>query len=386
MKVYMDNAATTAISETVLQAMLPWLKEGFGNPSSLHSWGREARRALGRARRQVAAALGAGENEIFFTSGGTESDNWALRGIALQRARPGHIVTTQIEHHAVLNTCRALEKLGWRVTYIKPDALGFIDPGAVEAALEPDTALVSVMAVNNEIGAVEPIAEIAAICRGRGVPFHTDAVQAVGHIPLNVNCGIDMLSLSGHKLHAPKGVGVLYMREGVRVASIMTGGEQESKRRAGTENVASIVGLGVAIEQACADIARRGAELAQKRDYMLGRILGEIPETRLNGPRENRAPGNLNISFRCVEGEALLLNLDLKGIAASSGSACASGSPEPSHVLAAIGLSRDEIASSLRFSLGDSNTLEEIDYTVEVLKEAVARLRSLSPEWAEIAR
>lgn len=388
MKVYLDNAATTGVSEPVLEAMLPYLKQAYGNPSSVHSWGREARKALNNARRQVAAALGAREDEIFFTGCGTESDNWAVRGTAMAlRSKGRHIVTSAIEHHAILHTCQALEKEGWEVTYLPVDKHGFVSPADVEKAIRPDTVLVSIMAANNEIGTIEPIDEIGAICHAKGVLFHTDAVQAVGHVKFDLdNSSIDMLSLSGHKIHAPKGVGALYIRKGVRIDNIIQGGAQESRRRAGTENMASIVGLGKAIEIATTDIERRAAELSAKRDHMIERILTEIPETMVNGPRDKRLPGNVNISIRYLESEAVLLNLDLKGIAASSGSACTSGSLDPSHVLMATGISHELANGSLRMSLDESNTYEELDYAVDALKEIVARLREMSPLYADALR
>lgn len=388
MKVYLDNAATTGVSEPVLEAMLPYLKQAYGNPSSVHSWGREARKALNNARRQVAAALGAREDEIFFTGCGTESDNWAVRGTAMAlRSKGRHIVTSSIEHHAILHTCQALEKEGWEVTYLPVDKHGFVSPADVEKAIRPDTVLVSIMAANNEIGTIEPIDEIGAICHAKGVLFHTDAVQAVGHVKFDLdNSNIDMLSLSGHKIHAPKGVGALYIRKGVRIDNLIQGGAQESRRRAGTENMASIVGLGKAIEIATTDIERRAAELSAKRDHMIERILTEIPETMVNGPRDKRLPGNVNISIRYLESEAVLLNLDLKGIAASSGSACTSGSLDPSHVLMATGISHELANGSLRMSLDESNTYEELDYAVDALKEIVARLREMSPLYADALR
>ncbi len=388
MKVYLDNAATTGVSEPVLEAMLPYLKQAYGNPSSVHSWGREARKALNNARRQVAAALGAREDEIFFTGCGTESDNWAVRGTAMAlRSKGRHIVTSSIEHHAILHTCQALEKEGWEVTYLPVDKHGFVSPADVEKAIRPDTVLVSIMAANNEIGTIEPIDEIGAICHAKGVLFHTDAVQAVGHVKFDLdNSNIDMLSLSGHKIHAPKGVGALYIRKGVRIDNLIQGGAQESRRRAGTENMASIVGLGKAIEIATTDIERRAAELSAKRDHMIERILTEIPETMVNGPRDKRLPGNVNISIRYLESEAVLLNVDLKGIAAASGAAGTSGARDPSHGLMATGISHELANGSLRMSLDESNTYEELDYAVDALKEIVARLREMSPLYADALR
>lgn len=386
--VYLDNAATTGVSVPVLEAMLPFLKEAYGNPSSVHSWGREARKALNNARRQVAAALGAQENEIFFTGCGTESDNWAIRGTAMAKRDKGrHIITSAIEHHAVLHTCQALEKEGWEVTYLPVDREGFVSPSDVEKAIRPDTVLVSIMAANNEIGTIQPIDEIGAICHAHGVLFHTDAVQAVGHVAFDLDkSNIDMLSLSGHKIHAPKGVGALYIRKGVHIDNFMLGGAQESRHRAGTENMASIVGLGKAIEIATTDLERRASELAAKRDHMIERILTEIPETMVNGSRDKRLPGNVNISIRYLESESVLLNLDLKGIAASSGSACTSGSLDPSHVLMAIGISHELANGSLRMSLDESNSLDDLDYAVDTLKDIVARLREMSPLYADAQR
>ncbi len=381
--VYLDNAATTGVSTPVLEAMLPYLRENYGNPSSVHRWGRNARKALNNARRQVAAALGAQEDEIFFTGCGTESDNWALRGTAYAlRDKGRHIITSSIEHHAILHTCEALEKEGWQVTYLPVDREGFVSPESVAAAIRPDTVLVSIMAANNEIGTIEPIEEIGAICHAHGVLFHTDAVQAVGHIPFNLDqSDIDMLSLSGHKIHAPKGVGALYIRRGVHIENLIYGGGQESRHRAGTENMASIVGLGRAIELATDDIPRRAAELSAKRDHMIDRILSEIPGIVLNGSRQRRLPGNVNISIRQLEsGESVLLNLDLKGIAASSGSACTAGSVDPSHVLIATGMPRKLANSSLRMSLDESNTLEDLDYAVDVLKDIIIKLREMAPQ------
>lgn len=386
--VYLDNAATTGVSEPVLEAMLPYLRERYGNPSSIHSWGRAARKALNNARHAVADALGAMESEIYFTGCGTESDNWALRGTAYAlRAKGRHIITSRIEHHAILHTCGALAKEGWEITYLPVDAEGFVDPADVAKAIRPDTVLVSIMAANNEIGTIEPIDEIGAICRRQGVLFHTDAVQAVGHIPFALDkSSIDMLSLSGHKIHAPKGVGAMYIRKGVHIDSLITGGAQESKKRAGTENMASIVGLGKAMQLATADIEKRAAALAKKRDYLTDRILTEIPDVLLNGSREKRLPGNVNISIRYLESEAVLLNLDLKGIAASGGSACTAGSVEPSHVLMAIGASRERANAALRLSLDESNTYDELDYTADTLKEIVQRLREMSGEYRAAMR
>lgn len=384
-RIYMDNAATTRVTEPVMEAMQPYFCEIFGNPMSIHSFGREARTAVETAREQVAKALGAKPNEIYFTGCGTESDNWAIRGAAYARMNKGkHIITSAIEHHAVLHTCEQLEKEGFEVSYIPVDEFGVIDMQALKAALRPDTTLVSVMAANNEIGTIQPIEEIAKLAKANGSLFHTDAVQAIGSIAFDVKAmGIDMLSLSGHKFHAPKGVGALYIRNGVKLQRLISGGAQERTQRAGTENLASIVGLGKAIELATTDIERHNTKVSAVRDRLIDRILTEIPHTRLNGHRTQRLPGNCNISFRFIEGEALLLSLDLKGIAASSGSACTSGSLDPSHVLLAIGLPHEIAHGSLRLSVNEENTLEQADEVVEALKVIVARLREMSPLWDE---
>ena len=380
-RIYMDNAATTRVTEPVMEAMQPYFCQMFGNPMSLYSYGREARKAVENARRQVATAINADPNEIYFTSCGSESDNWALRGAAYANLRKGkHLITSTIEHHAILNTCAALEKEGFEVTYVPVDEFGVLDVAALEKAIRPDTTLISIMSANNEIGTIQPIEEIAKIAHAHNILFHTDAVQAIGSIKFDVKAmGIDMLSMSGHKFHAPKGVGVLYIRRGVRLQRLITGGEQERGQRAGTENVASIVGLGKAIELATADIDGHNAQLSAIRDHLIERILAEIPYTRLNGHRTQRLPGNCNVSFRFVEGESMLLSLDLKGIAASTGSACASGSLDPSHVLLAIGLPHEVAHGSIRLSVNEENTMEQADYVVDALKEIVARLRSFSP-------
>ena len=333
------------------------------------------------AREQVARAINADVNEIYFTGCGTESDNWAVRGAAYENVKKGrHIITTAIEHHAILHTCAQLEKEGFEVTYLPVDEYGFVTPEQLEAAIRPDTTLVSIMTANNEIGTIEPIAELAAVCKKRGVLFHTDAVQAIGSVKIDVKAmQIDMLSMSGHKFHAPKGIGVLYIRKGVRLQQFMNGGAQERNRRAGTENLASIVGIGKAIELATADIDGHNAQLSAIRDHMIERILKEIPYCRLNGDPKTRLPGNVNVCFRFIEGESLLMLLDAKGIAGSSGSACTSGSLDPSHVLLAIGLPHEIAHDSLRLSLSEENTMEEADYVVDSLVEIVSRLRSMSP-------
>lgn len=380
-RIYMDNAATTRVTEPVFEAMRPYFCEIFGNPSSVHAFGREARKAVEQARRQVAAALGAQAGEIYFTGSGTEADNWALRGAAYaQKARGRHIITTQIEHHAVLHAAEQLEKEGFEVTYLPVDEDGVISLEALEKALRPDTTLVSIMAANNEIGAIQPIREAAKLARAHGALFHTDAVQAIGCVPIDVKAdGIDLLSLSGHKFHAPKGVGALYIRTGVKLQRLIYGGAQEKTQRGGTENVASIVGMGKAIELAMESMESRNAYVSGLRDRLIEGILRRIPETRLNGHRTRRLSGNVNVSIRYIEGEALLLSLDMKGIAGSSGSACTSGSLDPSHVLLAIGLPHEIAHGSLRLSLSEENTAEEVDYTIDALVEIVERLRAMSP-------
>ena len=388
MRVYMDNAATTRVIEPVFEAMKPYLCDIYGNPSSVHGFGREALTALDRARGQVAAALGAQSSEIYFTGCGTESDNWAIRGAAYARRNKGnHIITTQIEHHAVLHTCQQLEKEGFEVTYLPVDEFGLVHPEELEKALRPETTIVSIMYANNEIGTIEPIAELCKIAKAHGALFHTDAVQAVGHVPIDVKAlDVDMLSLSGHKLHAPKGVGALYIRKGLHIQRFMEGGAQERNQRAGTENVASIVAMGAAIELAVRHLNENVEKIAAMRDRLTKRILEEIPYTRLNGHQEQRLPGNVNVCFRFIEGEALLLSLDLMGIAGSSGSACTSGSLDPSHVLLAIGLPHEIAHGSLRLSLSEENTMEEVGYVVDALKKIVERLRAMSPLYDEFCK
>ena len=380
-RIYLDNAATTRVRPEVAEAVLPAMTETYGNASSVHSFGREAKKAMEKARAQVAAAIGAKKEEIYFTAGGSEADNWAIKGAAHALRRKGlHIITTSIEHHAVLHTCQALEKEGFEVTYLPVDEYGLVTPEQVEAAIRPDTILVSVMAANNEIGTIEPIAEIGAVCRAHKVLFHTDAVQAVGHMPLDVAAmQIDMLSLSGHKFYAPKGVGALYIRTGVRIENLIEGGAQERNRRAGTENVPAIVGMGTAIELITAEMAEENARISGLRDRLIAGILDAIPESRLNGHPTKRLPGNVNVSIRYIEGEALLLSLDMAGIAASSGSACTSGSLDPSHVLLAIGLPHEIAHGSLRLTIGRDNTQAEIDRVLEELPKIVSRLRAMSP-------
>ena len=381
MSVYMDNGATTRVTEPVMEAMQPYFCQIFGNPSSIHGFGRQARKAVEAARAQVAKAIGAEPREIYFTGCGTEADNWALRGAAYANVRKGrHIITTNFEHHAILHTCQQLEKEGFEVTYLPVDHDGLVTPEQLAAAIRPDTTLVSIMYANNEVGTIEPIPALAAVAGAKGVLFHTDAVQAIGHVPIDVKAqGIDMLSMSGHKFHAPKGIGVLYVRQGVRLQRLMYGGAQERAQRPGTENLAGIVGIGKAIELATADIGSRAADMRAIRDHMIGRILSEIPYTTLNGHPTQRMCGNINVSFRFVESESILLHLDMRGIAASSGSACTSGSLDPSHVLLAIGVSHERANGSVRLSLCEENTLAEADYVVDSLVEIVGRLRAMSP-------
>ena len=386
--IYVDNSATTPISKEVLDAMMPWLTEGYGNASSIYSKGREAGWALKGAREKIASILGAQPNEIYFTSGGSESDNWAIKGAAATMAKRGkkHIITTAFEHHAVLHTCAALEKQGFEVTYVPVHENGIVRVEDIEAAIRPDTGLVTVMYANNEIGTIQPIKEIGALCRERKIWFHTDSVQAFGHVPINVEeQNIDMLSISGHKIHAQKGVGLLYIKKGVVLPNLIEGGAQERGKRAGTENVAGIVGLAKAMEIASQNIEERGARTKVLRDKLIDNIL-KIERTRLNGDREQRLPGNVNISIEGIEGESLLLSLDMYGICASSGSACTSGSLDPSHVLLAIGLCHEVAHGSLRISLSDENTMEDVDRILEVLPGIVERLRSMSPLWEKIKK
>ena len=384
--VYADNAATTPVSKKVLDAMLPYYTEYYGNPSSLYSVGRDAKKPLELAREQVAKALGAFSNEVFFTSGGSEANNWAIKGVAHEMAKKGkkHIITSKFEHHAVLHTVEALKKEGFDVTYLEVYHNGLVKPEDVEAAIREDTALVTIMYANNEIGTIQPIPEIGAICKKHQVLFHTDAVQAVGNVPIDVKAqNIDLLSLSGHKLHAPKGVGALYIRRGVRRPNLIDGGAQERGRRAGTENVAGIVGLGVAITEACDTMEERNQRLTKMRDRLIEGA-SKIERSRLNGDKTHRLPGNFNMCFEGIEGESLLLKLDFAGICASSGSACTSGSLDPSHVLLAIGLPHEIAHGSLRISFSDQNTEEDVDYILEVLPDIVSYLRDMSPLWDEI--
>lgn len=381
-RIYLDHAATTPVDPQVLEAMLPYLTNGFGNPSSIHSFGRETRKAIEDARAVIAKEIGASAtNEIIFTGSGSESDNLAIRGIAYAyRQKGNHIITSSIEHHAVYDTCKALEKEGFKVTYLPVNEVGLVSVEAVVNALTPETILVSIMHANNEVGTVQPIAEISKILRERKIFFHTDAVQTVGTIPVNVqDLGVDLLSMAAHKFYGPKGVGALYVRKGIKLNQLIYGGAQERNRRAGTENIAGIVGMAKALEIANANLEANSKRILELREYLIDNILNKIDYVRLNGDRKQRLPGNANFSFEFIEGEALLLNLDLKGIAASSGSACTSGSLEPSHVLLSMGICHEIAHGSLRISIGKANTKEDIDYLLEVLPEIVNKLRAMSP-------
>ncbi len=384
--IYLDNAATTKVSKHVLDSMMPYLTDFYGNPSSIYQFASFSKKAIETTRTQVATALGCESDEIFFTSSGTEADNWAIKGAAryLKSKGKNHIVTSAFEHHAVLHTVDHLIKEGFEATYIPVNSNGLIDPSEIENAIQDSTAIVSIMYANNEIGTIQPIAEIGAICRKRGVWFHTDAVQAVGNLNIDVNHDqIDLLSLSGHKINAPKGVGALYIRKGIVLDQLIDGGGQERKQRAGTENVAGIVALGTAIEDATKEIDKKSAYLRTLRDTFLDQIL-LTDRVRLNGDREKRLPGNANISIEGVEGESLLLKLSFAGIAASSGSACTSGSLDPSHVLLAIGLKHAVAHGSLRFTFSTENTIEDVHYVVEQLKQIIQQLRDMSPLWERI--
>ncbi|HHW57915.1 MAG TPA: cysteine desulfurase NifS [Clostridia bacterium] len=379
-RIYLDNAATTPVDKRVLEAMLPYYSDVFGNPSSLYSYGQEAKKAIEEAREKVAKALGADADEIYFTSGGSESDNWALKGVAYALKDKGnHIITTEIEHPAVLNTCRYLEKEGFKVTYLPVDEYGLVKPEDLKKAITDKTILVSIMFANNEIGTIEPIEELVKIAHEKNVYFHTDAVQAVGNIPIDVKkLDVDLLSLSAHKIYGPKGVGALYIKKGIKIHSLIQGGTQEKNRRAGTENVPGIVGLGEAIELITKNLDSHINKLTFLRDKLINGILEKIPYVRLNGHPTKRLPGNVNVSFEFVDGESLILNLDMAGICASSGSACTSGSLEPSHVLLAIGHSKELARGSLRLTIGKDNTEEDIDKVLEVLPQIIKRLRSIS--------
>lgn len=386
--IYMDHAATTPVKPEVLETMIPYFTQKFGNASSIYTIGRESKKAIEEAREKVAIALGAQAKEIFFTGSGTEADNWAVKGVAYANRKKGnHIITTAIEHHAVLHTCQYLESEGFEVTYLPVDEFGLVSPEAVKAAIKPTTILITIMFANNEIGTVQPIAEIGKIAREKGVCFHTDAVQAVGNVNINVEeMNIDLLSMSAHKFYGPKGIGALYIRKGVKIISFLHGGAQERGRRASTENVAAVVGLGKAIELAVKDMDENNRKLLELRDYAIEEIQKRIPFVRLNGDRYKRLPGNINFSFEFIEGESLLLMLDMKGVAASSGSACTSGSLDPSHVLLAIGLPHEIAHGSLRLSLGNENTREQIDFVLETLPPIVQRLREMSPLYQGAAK
>ncbi len=379
--IYLDNAATTKTAPEVVDAMLPYFTEKFGNPSSVYGFASGNKEVISEQRDVIAGVLGAKSNEIYFTAGGSESDNWALKAAAEAYADKGnHIITTKIEHHAILHTAEYLEKRGFEVTYLNVDEEGKISLKELESAIRPTTILISVMFANNEIGTIQPIKEVGEIAHERGILFHTDAVQAFGQIPIHVDeCHIDMLSASGHKLNGPKGIGFLYIRKGVKIRSFVHGGAQERKRRAGTENVPGIVGLGAAVKRAASTMEERMEKESRLRDYLIGRVMEVIPYCRLNGHKTDRLPNNANFSFRFVEGESLLIMLDGKGICASSGSACTSGSLDPSHVLLAIGLPHEIAHGSLRLTLSDETTKEEIDYVVDSLKEIVGTLRDMSP-------
>lgn len=385
--VYADNAATTRVSDEVVAAMLPYFTEYYGNPSAVYGFAGKAKTAIENARAQVAAALGATPGEIYFVSCGTEADNWALRGVAELRQKKGrHIITSAIEHHAILHTAQYLEKQGYEVTYLPVDAQGWVDPAAVQAALRPDTILISVMAANNEIGTIEPVAEIGAIARAAGVLFHVDAVQAVGHIPVDVEAwSCDLLSLSGHKFGGPRGIGALYMRKPLRLPPLIHGGGQEKGRRSGTENVAGAAGMAVALKESVARLEDESARLTALRDRLI-QGLTQIPCSRLTGDPVNRLPGTASFVFEGVEGEALLLHLDAKGICASSGSACSSASLDPSHVLLSIGLPHAVAHGSLRLSLGADNTEADVDYLLKEVPAVVSYLREMSPVWDKAAQ
>ena len=383
--IYLDNAATTQTYPEVLDAMLPFFTEHYGNPSSIYSFAGEAGKAVDEARRTIASAIGADSSEIYFTGGGSESDNWALKATAEAYASKGkHIITSKIEHHAILHTCEWLAKYGIEVTYLDVDENGLVSPEALKAAIRPDTILVSIMTANNEIGTIEPIAELGKIAHEAGALFHTDAVQAFGHIPINVDeMNIDMLSASGHKFNGPKGIGFMYIRKGVKIRSFIHGGSQERSRRAGTHNVPGIVGMAKAASLAVEQMNERMAYETKLRDHLIERVLNEIPYVRLNGHRTNRLPNNANFCFRFIEGESMLILLDQNGICGSSGSACTSGSLDPSHVLLAIGLPHEIAHGSLRLTLSEKTTMEDIDFTVDKLKEIIERLRSMSPLYAD---
>ncbi len=380
-QVYLDYSATTPVKEEVLQEMIPYFTEQFGNPSSLYTMGLTSKEAVDKARSQVAALIGADSKEIYFTGCGSEADNWAVFGTVDKFKEKGnHIITTRIEHHAMLHSCEFLEKNGYKVTYLAVEPGGTVKPETLEAAITDQTILISIMMVNNEVGTIEPIKELAAIAKKHGILFHTDAVQALANVPIDVkDLGVDMLSVSAHKIYGPKGIGALYIRKGLRISNYMHGGAQEMGRRAGTENLAGIVGFGKAAELAKINMEEHIAHCSQLRDYLINRITREIPDTFVNGTMEHRHPGNANITFKYIEGESILLLLDYKGVSVSTGSACSSKSLEPSHVLTALGVPVEMVHGTVRFTVGDFTTKEDIDYTVESLNEIVEKLRALSP-------
>lgn len=386
--IYMDNAATTQVYPEVFDAMKPYFTEFYGNPSSIYSFAGNSKKAVEDARKTIADFLGARTEEIYFTGGGSESDNWALKATADAYANKGkHIITSKIEHHAILHTCEYLEKKGFEVTYLDVDENGFVNPADVEKAIRPDTILVSIMTANNEIGTIEPIAEIGKIAKDHGVLFHTDAVQAFGHIPMNVDeMNIDMLSASGHKINGPKGIGIMYIRKGVKIGAFVHGGAQERQRRAGTHNVPGIVGIGKAVELARDNMKERMEYETKLRDHLISRVMEEIPYAKLNGDKVKRLPNNVNVCFRFIEGESMLILLDQNGVCGSSGSACTSGSLDPSHVLLAIGLPHEIAHGSLRLTLSEKNTMEEVDFTVDKLKGIIERLRSMSPLYEDFVK
>lgn len=386
--IYLDNAATTKTASEVVNEMLPYFTENYGNPSSIYSIGATAKEAVTKVRERIASSLGAKNNEIYFTGGGSESDNWALIATAqAYEAKGKHIITSKIEHHAILHTCSYLEKQGYEISYVDVDENGIVKLDELEKAIRPDTVLISVMFANNEIGTVQPIKEIGAIAKAHGILFHTDAVQAYAHVPIDVDeMNIDMLSASGHKFHGPKGIGFLYIRTGIKIRSFIHGGQQERGRRAGTENVTGIVGMGKAVELSFLRMEESAAKQRELRDYLIKRIEEEVPHCRLNGDGVRRLPNNVNYSFRFIEGESLLIMLDMKGICASSGSACTSGSLDPSHVLLAIGLPHEIAHGSLRLTVSEENTIEEMDAVIDAIKEIVDKLRKMSPLYEDFIK
>ena len=386
--IYLDNAATTKTRPEVVEAMLPYFTEYYGNPSWVYEFATPSKKAIAEARETIAKSLGAKTNEIYFTAGGSESDNWAIKATAEAYESKGkHIITSKIEHHAVLHTCEYLEKRGFEITYLDVDENGTVKLDELKKAIRPDTILISIMFANNEIGTIQPIKEIGEIAKEHGIIFHTDAVQAYAHVPINVDeYHIDMLSVSGHKFNGPKGIGFLYIRTGLKLRSFIHGGSQERKRRGGTENVPGIVGMGKAVEIAMANLAERTAYEVELRDYLINRVLSEVPYVRLNGHRTNRLPNNANFAFQFIEGESLLIMLDMQGICGSSGSACTSGSLDPSHVLLAIGLPHEIAHGSLRLTLSEETTKEDIDFTVDEIKKIVQKLRSMSPLYEDFVR